>query len=138
AAKMLFGCIPEGTEIDTPKGPRPIESLQVGDIVFGYSGAPVRVLQKHAYLEQPEPERFYHITFENGATVHLTDLHRIMGTRARDLEPGDKIGKLTVASTDTYNGVHRSYDLLTEDEGYRIQGVPVNSMIDEMKNAKVR
>ena len=29
-------------------------------------------------------------------------------------------------------GETHSYDLLTEDAGYRINGVPVNSMIEEM------
>ena len=28
----------------------------------------------------------------------------------------------------------RSYDLLTTDSGYRISGIPVNSMIEEMVN----
>jgi len=36
-----------------------------------------------------------------------------------------------VISKDVYNGVEFSYDLLTEDAGYRIDSVPVNSMIDE-------
>ena len=31
-----------------------------------------------------------------------------------------------------YDGVKRSYDLLTEDKGYRISGLPVDSMIEEM------
>jgi hypothetical protein len=30
------------------------------------------------------------------------------------------------------NGVSRSFDLLTDDAGYRIGGIPVNSMIAEM------
>ena len=34
-----------------------------------------------------------------------------------------------------YGGVQRSYDLLTTDRGYRINGVPVNSMIEEMLDA---
>ena len=29
----------------------------------------------------------------------------------------------------------KSYDLLTEDAGYQIQGIPVNSMIEEMHAA---
>jgi hypothetical protein len=40
-----------------------------------------------------------------------------------------------VAALSTRCGIKRSYDLLTEDEGYRIDGIPVNSMIEEMHAA---
>lgn len=33
---------------------------------------------------------------------------------------------------ESLGGVSRSFDLLTEDAGYRIAGIPVNSMISEM------
>src|SRR4051794_10820121 len=46
--KMYFACIPEHTLVDTPIGRRPIETLQPGDSVVGYSGDSVRILQKHA------------------------------------------------------------------------------------------
>ena len=37
-----------------------------------------------------------------------------------------------VLNKKVYGGVEYSYDLLTEDMGYRIDGIPVNSMIIEM------
>jgi len=134
-AKMIYACIPEGTQIDTPLGPRRIEEIRPGDEVIGYSGAPVKVLQSHSYLEDPLPRRFHRVTFSNGATVALCDQHRICGVRARELEVGSSLAGTSVSSNESYSGVMRSYDLLTEDEGYRIQGVPVNSMIEEMLQA---
>ncbi len=46
--KLYFVCIPEHTQVDTPSGPRAIERLEAGDLVMGFSGKPVRVLQKHS------------------------------------------------------------------------------------------
>ncbi len=137
-AKIVFACIPEGTEIDTPGGPLRIEDLRAGDWVVGYAGEPVRVLQIHGYLEDPLPSRFHRVVFSNGSVVDLCDRHRIAGTRAAELQVGDTVAGVSVRSNETYSGVSRSYDLLTEDEGYRIQGIPVNSMIDEMLSAASR
>ena len=133
--KVIFSCIPEGTRIDTPQGTRPIESLQPGESVIGYDGHTVPILQKHCYAEDPAPERFRRIMFNNGSAVNLCDLHRIGGIKAMDIAPGTKLFGLTVESIEKYGGVMRSYDLLTTDRGYRISGIPVNSMIDEMLNA---
>jgi hypothetical protein len=55
-------------------------------------------------------------------------MHKIKGKRAKDITEG-------VASKEIYGGVKFSYDLLTEDAGYRIDGIPVNSMIEEMATA---
>ena len=40
-----------------------------------------------------------------------------------------------VTEIEVYRGVERSYDILTEDSGYQVGGVPVNSMIEEMYEA---
>lgn len=131
--KLAFACLPEGTLIDTPAGPQAIETLRAGDFVIGYSGEPVRIQQVHGYLEDPENSEFYEIGFSNGTKVDLCSMHRIGGIRAQDLKLGDVIqGGGSVASIRTYQGVERSYDLLTEDEGYQIGEIPVNSMIIEM------
>ncbi len=132
--KLAFACIPEQTRVDTPSGPRAIEDLEAGDLVVGFSGQPVRVLQKHAYLENPETV-FLRITFTDGAAVDLCGLHRLAGVRARDLRVGQTIAGHKVAAVEARRGETRSFDLLTEDAGYQIQGVPVNSMIEEMNRA---
>jgi hypothetical protein len=133
--KLAFSCLPEGTKVDTPNGPKAVESIRPGDQVIGFGGDPVKVLQKHSYAEDPKPLRFHRVAFTNGSVVDLCDMHRVGGRRARSLTPGKKLGDLTVESVTTYGGVLRSYDLLTEDEGYQIDGVPVNSMIGEMAEA---
>lgn len=131
--KLAFACLPEGTQIDTPAGPQAIESLRAGDYVIGFSGKPVRVLQVHGYLEDPEESVFYEIGFSNGSKVDLCKMHRIGGIRAQDLKLGDHVeGSHSVASIRTYHGVERSYDILTEDNGYRVGDIPVDSMIVEM------
>lgn len=135
--KLYFACIPEGTRVDTPFGPSPIETLEAGDPVIGYSGKPVLILQKHAYLESPQTV-FLQIAFADGAVVDLCGMHRIAGIRARDIRMGQTVAGRQVTGLESRRGVTRSYDLLTEDAGYRIQGVPVNCMIEEMNAAAAR
>ncbi|MEY4485403.1 MAG: Hint domain [Verrucomicrobiota bacterium] len=132
--KLVFACIPEGTLIDTPGTPSPIEKIEPGDLVIGYSGRPVRVLQKHSYLED-EQTIFLRIQFTDGASVDLCSRHRLAGVPANRLRAGQAIAGRTVAKIETRTGETRSFDLLTEDAGYRINGVPVNSMIEEMHAA---
>ena len=129
--KLYFACIPEHTPVDTPTGPRPIEKLEAGDSVIGFTGKPVRILQKHSYLEDPQTV-FLHITFADGAAVDLCGMHRIAGIRAREIQIGQTIAGRKVTGLESRRGETHSYDLLTEDAGYQIHGVPVNSMIEEM------
>lgn len=134
--KLMFKCLPEGEEIDTPEGPRAVESLRPGDIVIGFKGEPVKVLQIQGYAEDDEAEEFMTVEFVDGATVELCEKHRIHGVRAKNLEIGDQLKSGHVVKSITkYGGVERSYDILTEDKGYQINGVPVNSMIEEMYEA---
>ena len=120
-------CIPKGTNIDCIDSVTAIENIKPGDIIIGYSGKPVKVLQKHEYLEDVI-SKFYKVKFkgENGETpeVNVSHGHKIMG------EPSDQITE-NVVSKEVYGGVEFSYDLLTEDLGYRMNGIPVNSMIGE-------
>lgn len=131
-AKVMMSCIPEFQSIDTPEGPRPVDEIRVGDLVTGYNGEPVEVLQKHEYRENPEPSRFAEITLDDESIIRACDMHRIDGKRVQDLRVGDSVGGKLISEIEWYNGVRRSYDLLTGDGGYRISGVPVNSMIEEM------
>ena len=132
--KMAFACLPEEAMIDTPTGPRCIRDITAGDAVIGFRGLPVLVEQKHVYREQAETE-FLRLTFDDGATVEACGMHRIAGTRMRDLKAGQIIAGRRVLDITSRRGIPRSYDLMTEDEGYRIKGIPVNSMIEEMHAA---
>ena len=134
SAKIYFACIPQFTLVDTPSGPRAIEKLEAGGLVIGYSGKPVRILQKHSYMENRRTA-FLRITFDDGAIVDLCGMHRIAGVRARELQIGQQIAARQIISIKTRHGMTHSYDLLTEDAGYQIHGVAVNSMIEEMNAA---
>ncbi|MDF1738371.1 MAG: hypothetical protein P1U86_04360 [Verrucomicrobiales bacterium] len=135
--KLLFACLPEGTQIDIPGGEsRAVESLKAGEMIVGYDGEPVRIRQISGYLEDPEESEFLAVTFTNGSTVDLCTMHRIGGVRAKELIVGSTVSDgHEVESIRSYRGVERSYDILTEDGGYRIGGIPVNSMIEEMYEA---
>ena len=135
--KLIFACLPEGTQIDVPGGEtRAIESLKAGDLIVGYDGEPARIRQVSGYLEDPEESEFLAITFTNGSTVDLCTMHRIGGVRAKELQIGNVVsGGHEVEAIRSFRGVERSYDILTEDGGYRIGGIPVNSMIEEMYEA---
>jgi hypothetical protein len=131
--KLQFGCLPEGTLIDTAAGPVEIEDLKSGDVVTGFHGSPVLVTQIHQYQEDPATSRYLTVHFDNGSAVSASPRHRICGTPAGELDAGERCGSHVVARVEALHGVSRSFDLLTEDPGYRIAGVAVNSMIAEMR-----
>ena len=132
--KMAMACLPEEAMIDTPAGARAVRDISAGDVVTGYRGHPVIVQQKHDYLEQASTV-FIKVVFDDGASVEACGWHRLAGTRLHDLKIGQGVAGRRVAALSTRCGIKRSYDLLTEDEGYRIDGIPVNSMIEEMHAA---
>ena len=132
-AKLKFGCLPQGTLIDTTNGPVKIETLTCGMTIVGYHGKPVQITQIHQYRENPASSRYLTICFSNHSTISASPKHRIDGVPASELQVGDICGAHTVTGIESLHGVSRSYDLLTEDTGYRISGIPVNSMIEEMR-----
>jgi hypothetical protein len=130
--KLQFGCVPEGVRIDTPSGPVRIEELKAGDTITGYNGSQVRINQIHQYREDPATSHYVTLSFSDGATVSVSARHRVAGTPAAELRVGDACGSKTVTAIGELHSVSRSFDLLTEDPGYRIGDIPVNSMIKEM------
>jgi len=131
--KLFKLCIPEGELIDTPEGQMAIEDIRSGDSVIGFSGKPVKVLIKHEYAENPEAKRFHRFYLDSGENFSVCDMHRIEGERSMDYYVGNSFkGGEVIEAIEVYGGVTRSYDLLTEDIGYRMSGVSVNSMIEEL------
>jgi hypothetical protein len=132
SAKIFMACIPEGQKIDTPEGAKNIEDIRSGDTVIGYAGDLVTVMQKHEYAENPEGYRFLRFQLSSGEAISVCDKHRIEGLPSENFNAGDFMGNYQIENIVRYDGVSRSFDLLTSDAGYRMAGVPVNSMIEEM------
>ena len=133
AKTSTMACIAKGICVDTINGSIPVEDINVGDMVIGYDGNPTMVIQKHNYKEDPK-NTFYDIKIDYDGkvrTVNVGGWHKIMGVPAPDI-------KENVIEKNEYKGVEFSYDLLTEDAGYRMNGVPVNSMIDELAELAVK
>jgi hypothetical protein len=125
-------CIPEGIVIDMSNGSQtPIEEINAGDFVLGMDGMETEVLQAHQYKQNPYA-KFVTVTFDDGSKVDCSHDHMINDKRARDYTYHDKIGSREVIGIVFYMGVERSYDLLTATGGYRINGIPINTMIPEM------
>ena len=136
-AKAFMLCIPEGQVIDTPDGQKKIEDLDVGDTVIGFNGFPVTIHQKHSYREDPSTNRFLEIEISDGKSISLCDKHKIDGIESGKLK--DEVFGNKINSIKRFDGVSKSFDLLTSDDGYRIHGIPVNSMIEEvaLKTAEI-
>ena len=135
-AKLMGVCIPKGTTIDTYINDAikqiPIEDIEPGMFVKGMLGEKTEVLQSHHYKENPNQNRFATVTFDNGSKVDCCDRHRINDKRMEDYKIGEKVGSHKIINITWYNGVNKSYDLLTDSKGYRINNIPVNSMIEEL------
>ena len=125
-------CIPKGTTIDMADGDKaPIEKIEAGDLVIGMDGRETEVQQIHQYKQTPNA-KFVTITFDNGSKVNCSHDHMINNKRARNYILNDKIGSRKVTNVVFYMGVEKSYDIITTTGGYRIEGIPVNTMIPEM------
>src|SRR6185436_7059356 len=95
-------CLPPGTPVSTPDGPRPIESLAEGDVVVG-AGASGEVL----------PNRISHV--ERGR--YEGRMYRI---RAGGREVTGTPHHLVLARPTLDEGGHLVYLMYREDRGYRI------------------
>ena len=134
---VVGGCIPKGTTIDMSDGKQtPIEKIEVGDLVIGMDGKEVEVQQVHQYKQTPYG-KFVTVTFGNDSKVNCSYDHMINGKRAGDYTYHDRIGSRKVSSIVFYMGVERSYDIITTTGGYRIEGIPVNTMIPEVAEKSI-
>lgn len=139
-AGALFGfpvpsCMPGTQCIDTPNGPKPIKDLKGGDIVIGYNGEEAFIMQACSWNQDPT-RTFLTITREDGSAFTVCDDHKILGIPAMEWAEGADMGGSRIKSITASSGLLTSYDILTNQGGYRIAGIPVNSMIPEiMKQA---
>jgi hypothetical protein len=131
SVKIALACMPGYQCIDTPNGPVPIQDLRGGDYVIGYDNTVKRIEQLCSYVENPETE-FLEFTLADGGSITVCGPHKILDIPAREWVVGSEMNGVPIISIGKVTGVTTSYDLLTDVGGYRIAGVPVNSMIPEM------
>jgi hypothetical protein len=132
----LFGiplpsCMPGDQCIDTPSGPVEIQNIKGGDIVIGYDGQPAYVAQVSSWSQDPF-RAFFTFTFEDGSKFTVCDDHKILNIPAMEWAEGAEMGGRKIVKIETSTGHTTSYDLMTNQGGYQINGVPVNSMIPEI------
>ena len=124
-------CVARGARVATPKGPRPIEELEVGDEVLAVDPA----------TGSPAATRITHVrsaprgggAFTVGApTPPVTTDHPLFDPKARDFFPagdwllgtrstlwaldGESCREVEVTARQTYAGVHTVFDLTVESE----------------------
>ena len=136
-AKIMFSCMPADQCIDTPNGPRPVKDLKGGDAVIGYNGEEAFIMQACSWSQDPT-RTFLTITRDDGSAFTVCDTHKILGIPAMEWAEGADMGGSRIKSITASNGLLTSYDILTNQGGYRIAGVPVNSMIPEMNRLASR
>ena len=129
--KTYWNCMPGYQCIDTPNGPVPIQDLRGGDYVIGYDNTVKRIEQLCSYVENSETE-FFEFTLADGGSITVCGPHKILDIPAREWVVGAEMNGVAIVSIGKVTGITTSYDLLTDVGGYRIAGVPVNSMIPEM------
>lgn len=127
-AKIMFGCIAEGTIIDCGDCKKPVEDVRAGDVVYNKDNSLSVVLWK---CEFPATgDNFIELVFANGTRIIVSPQHKLGGTCAKDIRVGEKdlISKTYVPLGS------RSYDLLTSgrDGSYRSNGIAIDSMIPEL------
>jgi hypothetical protein len=132
----LFGlpipsCMPGDQCIDTPTGPKAVKDLKGGDAVIGYDGEVAYIAQACSWNQDPL-RTFLTITREDGSSFTVCDDHKVMGIPAMEWVEGAELAGSKITSIKPSTGLLTSYDILTNQGGYRINGVPVNSMIPEI------
>lgn len=124
-------CMPGDQCIDTPTGPKAVKDLKGGDQVIGYDGNVAYIAQACSWNQDPL-RTFLTITREDGSSFTVCDDHKVMGIPAMEWVEGAELAGSKITSIKPSTGLLTSYDILTNQGGYRINGVPVNSMIPEI------
>ncbi|KNG93459.1 Hint domain-containing protein [Pseudaestuariivita atlantica] len=136
-------CFAEGTEISTPKGPRRIEDLQVGDLVSTHDGrvVPIRFNFIQTVFTMFGPaERLMPVRVRAGALgdglperdLVLTSDHALLVDgyliNAGQLVNGSSIDYVPLSE---FDGQYRVYHIETEDHDLVLaEGVPAETYVD--------
>ena len=119
----LTACMPGDQCIDTPNGPKPIKDLKGGDVVIGYNGEEAFIMQACSWNQDPT-RTFLTITREDGSAFTVCDDHKILGIPAMEWAEGADMAGSRIKSITASSGLLTSYDIMTNQGGYQIAGVP--------------
>ena len=88
-------CSPEGTKVNTPNGPKNIESLETGDLVIGHDGNKPFVNKINETFNRNYEGELICIHLENGEVLKLTPNHEVFTNnglkKASDLTEDDDL-----------------------------------------------
>ena len=114
-------CLAEGTLIDTPAGPLPIQNLRAGMLVWTMDRAGLRVAKPVLRVGKtviPSTHMVVHLVMADGREVWASPGHPTAdGRRVGQLQAGDRLegGIIRSASLVSYTG-YATYDLLPAGE----------------------
>ncbi len=112
---VLCRCVSEGTLVATPEGPRAIETLQPGDLVYTEVGDAVMPVPIAFVSKKPVADHsMVHAQLEGGAELVMSAEHPLGDGRALgDVRVGDTIDGVLVqrVTIEPYRGAY-TYDLL--------------------------
>lgn len=129
-------CLAQGTSIDTPLGPRPIESLGRGDPVWTLDAdgqrAPATVLETGS-TPAPLGHLMVLLTLRDGRTVRVSPGHPTVDGRTVGSLTIDEVydGAIVVGATRVAYGLQRTYDLLPSGPSgaYWANGIALGSTL---------
>ena len=114
-------CLAEGTLIDTPAGPMPVQNLRPGMLVWTEDGKGMRLAQPVLRIGKtvvPSSHEVVHLVLEDGRELWVSPGHPTAGGhRVEQLQAGDRLdsGIIRSAKRVRYTG-YATYDLLPAGE----------------------
>ena len=129
-------CLAPGTLIDTPAGPRRVESLRIGAPIWTVDAFGHRVEAAVAALGStpvPPTHRLIHLVLDDGRELHASPGHPLSdGRRLSELQVGDRLEGARVVSAQRVASGSFTYDVLpTGSTGdYWADGILLGSTLE--------
>jgi hypothetical protein len=114
-------CLAEGTLIDTPAGPLPVQNLRVGMLVWTTDGAGMRAAKPVLRIGKtavPPTHQVVHLALTDGRELWVSPNHPTAdGRRVGQLQAGDRLDGAIIRSAKLVNYTsYATYDLLPAGE----------------------
>lgn len=138
-----YSCVAEGTQIDTPEGKTPVETLALGDKVLSQGSDGQLKVGKVVAIRRAVAKRWLRFLFTDGRELRVTEEHPIAfesgWRKARAFSKGDNVetraGQLKITSITIERGAVTVYDLTVEPHAnFFAGGVLVHNKSRETKS----